>query len=263
MNILVCLKMVSQARFTDSLRDSRTDRLSGGQLVMNPADSYALELALRLKDRRNDIFITVLTMAPQYADHILRTALAMGADKAVHICDKAFAGSDTIMTAETISRAIKKLPPQDMILCGKKAIDSETGHIGPQLGVALGIPWVTNVTDISFGEDSDIELVRSQESSVVGLKLKGRAVLTVCNGTGMVRAPGIIGLRRSREQPIELWDRHALGIEDAQAGTNGSGTQTVSVTETKFRNRPNKTYCSVREGTAQICSLIKEACSHE
>ena len=83
MNILVCLKMVSQARFTDSLRDSRTDRLSGGQLVMNPADSYALELALRLKDRRNDIFITVLTMAPQYADHILRTALAMGADAVV------------------------------------------------------------------------------------------------------------------------------------------------------------------------------------
>ena len=129
--------------------------------------------------------------------------------------------------------------------------------------MALGIPWVTNVTDISFGEDSDIELVRSQESSVVRLKLKSRAVLTVCNGTGMVRAPGIIGLRRSRELPIELWDRHALGIEDAQAGTNGSGTQTVSVTETKFRNRPNKTYGSIREGTAQICSLIKEACSHE
>ena len=125
MNILVCLKMVSQARFTDSLNDTGADRLSGGQLVINPADAYALELALRLKDKKSDTFITVLTMAPQYAEHILRTALAMGADRAVHICDGAFAGSDTIMTALTISRAIEHIGPQDIILCGKKAIDSE------------------------------------------------------------------------------------------------------------------------------------------
>ena len=68
MNILVCLKMVSQARFTDSLNDTGADRLSGGQLVINPADAYALELALRLKDKKSNTFITVLTMAPQYAE---------------------------------------------------------------------------------------------------------------------------------------------------------------------------------------------------
>ena len=258
MNILVCLKMVSQARFTDSLGDIGADRLSGGQLVINPADSYALELALRLKDKKSDTFITVLTMAPQYAEHILRTALAMGADKAVHICDSAFAGSDTIMTAQVIARAIKLLEPQDLILCGKKAIDSETGHIGPQLGAILGLPCAVNVTDIRFGTQSRIELVRSQENGTVLLGLDECAVITVCNGVGMVRSPGILGMRRSQSIPIDILDGRTLGFDDPKIGAKGSYTQTISVTDTQLRSRLCSVTDSVSDGVERIYRLIEE-----
>ena len=92
MNILVCLKIVSQATFTDSLTDNY-DRLSGGRLGINPADAYALELALRIKDNAPETMVTVVTMAPSYAENALRDAIAAGADRAVLICDSALAGS--------------------------------------------------------------------------------------------------------------------------------------------------------------------------
>lgn len=263
MNILVCLKMVSQARFTDSLNDNGADRLAGGQLVINPADSYALELALRLKDKKSDTFITVLTMAPQYAEHILRTALAMGADRAVHICDGAFAGSDTTMTALAVSRAIERIGPQDLILCGKKAIDSETGHIGPQLGAILGLPCATNVTDIRFSERSGIELIRSQDNGIVLLGLAGKAVVTVCNGVSMVRSPGILGMRRSMSMPIEVLDGCALGFDDPHVGANGSYTRTISVTDTKLHSRLGSSTDSVSEGVEWISRLIKKGDEHD
>ena len=134
MNILVCLKMVSRATYTDMLcsDDASDDRLSGGAIGINPADAYALETALKLKDRYG-AYVTVLSMSPMLAEPMLRSALAMGADEAVLVCDRIFAGSDTIATAKTLSAALKALPRQDMIFCGSKAIDSETGHIGAQL----------------------------------------------------------------------------------------------------------------------------------
>ena len=125
MNILVCLKIVSQATFTDSLTDN-DDRLSGGKLGINPADAYALELALRIKDNAPETMVTVVTMAPSYAENALRDAIAAGADRAVLICDSALAGSDTLVTANILAAAINRLGGFDLVLCGRKAIDSET-----------------------------------------------------------------------------------------------------------------------------------------
>ena len=136
MNILVCLKIVSQATFTDSLTDN-DDRLSGGKLGINPADAYALELALRIKDNAPETMVTVVTMAPSYAENALRDAIAAGADRAVLICDSALAGSDTLVTANILAAAINRLGGFDLVLCGRKAIDSETGHIAPQLSERL------------------------------------------------------------------------------------------------------------------------------
>ena len=258
MNILVCIKMVSQAQFTDSLNDAATDRLSGGQLVMNPADSYALELALRIKDRKSGTFITVLTMAPQYAEYILRTALAMGADKAVHICDRAFAGSDTLMTSVIISKCVKQLPPQDLILCGQNAIDSETGHIGPQLAALLDMPCASNVTGFSLNPDGGIDLIRSQGSGLVELHTDCAAVLSVCNGTSMVRSPSIRGMRRSKSMLVDLVDAKTLGLNDAQAGVHGSGTQTISVAETCFKKRAHETAADAGQAVERICKMLAE-----
>lgn len=187
----------------------------------------------------------------------------MGADRAVHICDGAFAGSDTIMTALTISRAIEHIGPQDIILCGKKAIDSETGHIGPQLGAILGLPCATNITDIRFGENSRVELTRSQENGIVLLALDRSAVITICNGVGMVRSPRILGMRRSQSMPVEVLDRHTLGFDDPHIGTNGSYTRTISVTDTKLRSRLCSATDSLSVGVEWIRGMIEQGDDHD
>lgn len=257
MNILVCLKMVSQSRFTDFLNENEADRLSAGQLTVNPADAYALEMALRIKDRRQNVTVTVLTMGPQYAEHILRTAIAMGADKAVHICDSAFAGSDTIMTAEFIGEAIKRLPPQDLILCGKKALDSETGHIGPQLGVKLNISTVTNV--VSFTTDGNVvRMLSSKDKGMLELQGEMPLILMVCNGADMVRVPSIMGMRRSKNAEIELLNGAKLGITDPKAGKNGSGTETISVRNIKYEKRNHLSTDDITAGTEKLLSMLKQ-----
>lgn len=154
MQIAVLLKLVSQSTFMDSLAENVKDRLASGQLVINPADEYALELALRLRDRCNGSKVTVVTMSPACAEQVLYETLAMGADEAVHICDSAFAASDTLVTARILASALKKLPPQDMILCGQRSIDSETGHIGAQLAVYLEKPVITNTLSV-WRDESD------------------------------------------------------------------------------------------------------------
>lgn len=257
MNILVCLKLVSQAQFADSLKES-ADRLSSGQLAMNPADEYALEMALRLKDRYPDICITVISMAPQYAEHILRTAVAMGADKAVHLCDSAFAGSDTIATSTIIARAIQSLPPQDIILCGRKAIDSETGHIGPQLAERLALPYAGAALDLAMPRKGILEFCRAQDNGIVRVQAKAPLVISLCNSSTMIRSPSIMGLRKSRKAEILLLDSRVLGFDSRSVGTSLSGTETVSVKEMNFRSRKQKSTADTAEGAKLIYTLLRE-----
>lgn len=259
MNILVCLKMVSQSTYSDTFDDaSGAERLSGGQLGINPADAYALELALRLKDIDSSVHITAITMAPKTAEMILRTALAMGVDEAVHISDRIFAGADTIATSATLAGAIRSLPPQDLILCGKKAVDSETGHIGPQLGALLGIPVITNVLEFSASE-SGITALRSQENGTVQYGCGFPALLTVVNGTSMVRSATIMGMRRSKNVLVQLLTGAELGMDAAHAGQNASGTETIEVRQLRFAHRGGQRETSAEAGAAAIADMLRRA----
>lgn len=255
MNILVCVKIVSQATFSDSLSDSN-DRLSGGKLGINPADAYALELALRIKDKEKGTMVTVLTMAPPYVEKSLRDAIAAGADEAVMICDSRAAGSDTLATSKIIAAAIKTLPPQDLILCGKKAIDSETGHIGPQLRVLLDMPLLTNVTSFALNAGT---VTANCARDGVAAQYSGAlpAILTVCNGTDMVRSPTIMGIRRSKNAVIKQLSLDELNVDVDEVGLEGSPTRTVSVETISFR-RGKKNLCNDAEaGSLKLMELLK------
>lgn len=255
MNILVCIKIVSQATFSDSLSE-KDDRLSGGSLGINPADAYALELALRIKDKEQGTMVTVLTMAPSYVEKSLRDAVAAGADDAVIISDSRAAGSDTLATSKIIAAAIKTLPAQDLILCGKKAIDSETGHIGPQLGVLLDLPVLTNVT--AFRVDGDT-VTASCSRDGVSAEHSGKlpAILTVCNGTEMVRSPTIMGIRRSKKAEIKQLTLDHLAVNKADVGLEGSPTRTVSLETISFR-RGKKNFCNdVNSGSRRLAELLR------
>lgn len=255
MNILVCLKIVSQAQFSDTL-SAGTDRLSGGSLGINPADMYALELALRVKDKQPETVVTVVTMAPGCAEHSLRTAIAVGADRAVLISDSRASGSDTFVTARILAAAVRKLPRQQLILCGRKAIDSETGHIGPQLAEILDIPLATGVLSFS-PDDSRVGFVCARDGFSAEYSGALPAVLTVCNGTDMVRNPTISGLRRSKNADILRFDLDELGISPDAAGVEGSPTRTVKVEDTGFRRGGGCRIYGAAEGVARLLELLK------
>ena len=255
MNILVCVKIVSQATFSDSLSEN-DERLSGGKLGINPADAYALELALQIKDKNPGTTVTVLTMAPPLAEKSLRDAIAAGADEAVMISDVRAAGSDTLATSKIIAAAIKKLPPQDLILCGKKAIDSETGHIGPQLRALLGLPLLTSV--LSFAVDgSELNTLCGRDGFTAEYSGTLPAILTICNGTDMVRNPTIMGIRRSKNAVIKQFNLDALAVDINDVGLDGSPTRTVSVETISFRRGKKNLCTSLEEGSARLAELLK------
>lgn len=237
MQIAVLLKLVSQSTFMDSLTEDIKDRLSSGQLVINPADEYALELALRLRDCCKDSKVAVVTMSPACAEHTLYEVLAMGADEAIHICDSAFAGSDTLITARILAAALKKLPPQDLVLCGQRSIDSETGHIGAQLAVYLEKPIITNTLSIWMDESDALHLTRLQDDGVVEICCENSSVLSVCRGTEAIRVPSILGKKRAREKCIIHMNSASLGVIPQEVGASGSPTRVVRARKIRYRTR--------------------------
>ncbi|HSQ87218.1 MAG TPA: electron transfer flavoprotein subunit beta/FixA family protein, partial [Romboutsia sp.] len=151
MNILVCIKQVPDT--TEVKLDPKTGTLirDGVPSIINPDDKAGLEEALNLKDKL-DAKVTVLTMGPPQAKNALREALAMGADKAILLTDRAFAGADTLATSSTIAGAIKKLD-YDLIIAGRQAIDGDTAQVGPQIANHLDIPSITYVEKLEVKDD--------------------------------------------------------------------------------------------------------------
>lgn len=261
MNILVCLKIVSQATYQDSISDS-DDRLKGGAVGINPADAYALELALRIKDVHKEAMVTVVTMAPSFAEKVLRDAIATGADRALLISDARAAGSDTLVTSKILAAAIKTLPEQDVILCGRKAIDSETGHIAPQLSALLGVPVLTSVTKFSITEDK-VFAVSTLDGFTAEYYGKMPCILSVVNGTDMVRSPTIMGMRRSKNAAIPVLNIDNIGIEASEAGLTGSPTRTVAVESLSFRKGHGIKTCDIDSGASELISRALGGVVHE
>ena len=152
MNIIVCIKQVPDT--TNVRIDPETNTLvrSGVQSIVNPFDMYAIEEGVRLKEKFGGL-VTILTMGPPQAEEALREAISLGADEAVLVSDRAFAGSDTWATSYTLSRTIQKIGKFDIIICGKQAIDGDTAQVGPGIAAFLDIPQITFVKKIEDIKD--------------------------------------------------------------------------------------------------------------
>ncbi|RXI73398.1 electron transfer flavoprotein subunit beta/FixA family protein, partial [Clostridium tetani] len=151
MNIVVCVKQVPDT--TEVKIDPVTGTLirEGVPSIMNPDDKNALEEALRLKES-NGAKVTVITMGPPQAESTLREALSMGADEAILISDRAFAGADTLATATALSAAIKKLD-YDIVFAGRQAIDGDTAQVGPEIAENLDLPQITYVEKVEVDKE--------------------------------------------------------------------------------------------------------------
>lgn len=223
MNIVVCIKQVPD---TNEVRiDKKTGTLirEGVPSIINPDDKNALEEALRLKDQYG-AKVVVLTMGPPQAKLALKEALAMGADEAVLLSDRAFAGADTWATSTTIAGAIKRFD-FDIILCGRQAIDGDTAQVGPQIAEHLNLPQVTYVEKLEI-DDKEIIAHRAVEDGYYKIKTKMPVLLTAIGELNEPRYPSIKGIYDAfREKEIKVWSLDDIIVDNTQIGLKGSPTQ--------------------------------------
>ena len=158
MKIIVCIKQVPNT--TEIKIDPVKNTLirDGVPSIINPDDKTAIEVALQLKEKHG-AEVVVLTMGPMQAEKALREALAMGADEAYLLSDRAFAGSDTLATSTIIAAAVKKLGA-DLVLCGRQAIDGDTAQVGPQIAEHLGIPQITYAAAVDYDAEREVLVVK-------------------------------------------------------------------------------------------------------
>ena len=177
MKILVCVKQVPDTNEVKIDPVKGTLIRDGVPSILNPDDANALEAALMLKDKDPDVEIAVLTMGPPQAGYMLRECLAMGADEAYLLSDRAFGGADTCATSTTIAAGIRKVEGVDVIFAGRQAIDGDTAQVGPQVAQRLGIPVVTYVQSIRMDEDK-VTVQRQMEDGYEVVEVKLPCLLT-------------------------------------------------------------------------------------
>ena len=224
MNIIVTLKQVPDTH--EVKIDPKTGALirEGVPSIINPEDKNAIEEALRIKESNDDVEVTVLSMGPPQAEIALREALAMGADGAILLSDKAFAGADTLATSYLLSMAIKKIKNYDLILCGRQAIDGDTAQVGPQLAEGLDLPQAAYAEEINI--QGNLVTVKCNFDSVTRvIEMETPALITVSNRINRPRFKTMNGvLRAFRDKEIVTWTKEDLKLNPMRIGINGSPT---------------------------------------
>jgi len=231
MHAIVCIKQVPDTTEVKINPETNTLVREGIASIINPFDTYAIEEALRLKEKFGGK-VTVLSMGPLQAREALKEAIAMGADEGVLLSDRAFAGSDTWATAYTLSQAIRRLAPFDVILCGKQAIDGDTGQVGPGIARQLQIPQLTYICRLQefdpVARRIRVERLLEEGREIVSCSLP--ALLTVVKDINQPRYPTFMGIRRATRLEIPVWGAQALpDANPAYLGLSGSPTQVVRI----------------------------------
>jgi len=230
MHIVVCIKQVPDSAQIRVHPVTNTIMRQGVPTIINPYDLFALEAALELRDKHGGE-ITVLTMGPPSAEDSLRKALTYGADRAVLLTDRFFAGSDTLATSFALSKAIEKIGAiwgaPDIVFAGKQTIDGDTAQVGPGVARRLGLHQLTYISKI-VGLDQQtgvIELERRAEGGTQALRSRTPCLVTMLEGTAEIRRGSFADALRAARAEIVIWNAAAAGIDDVtKCGLRGSPT---------------------------------------
>jgi electron transfer flavoprotein beta subunit len=228
LQIIVCIKQVPDTQEVRLDPVTHTLKREGVKAIINPFDLYALEEGLRVKDSQGGR-VTVLTMGPPQAESALREAMGYGADGAVLLSDRKFAGADTWATALTLARAIEKMGGADLIFTGKQAIDGDTAQVGPMLAAILEIPYASWARKLSFQNDGALRVERLLDHGYDAVELKLPALITVVKEINEPRLPSFKAKLKARIEAIPMWGLADLDLSPEQAGLAGSFTQVVQV----------------------------------
>jgi len=223
LNILVCIKQVPKVSQVKIDPGTGTLIREGVEGIINPNDKNAMEEALVLRESHGGK-VTAITMGPPQAEEALREALAMGVDEAILLCDRAFAGSDTLATSYILSTAIKKSGGFDLIICGTEATDGMTAHIGPQIAEYLHLPQVTYTRKVEV-EGNVLRAERKIEDGYEMVETLLPALITVAREANEPRIAPIDGIMEAFEKEIVVWHAGDLDVDKDQTGLAGSPTQ--------------------------------------
>jgi electron transfer flavoprotein beta subunit len=257
MNIIVCIKQVPETTEVRINPETNTLMREGVKSIINPFDMYAIEEAVRLKERFGGK-ITVVTMGPPQADSALREAISMGADEGYLVCDRAFAGSDTWATSYTLAGAIKKLGVFDLIICGKQASDGDTAQVGPGISTHLNIPQVTYVKKVEEATDKSMRVERMLEEGYEIIQTPLPALLTVVKEINEPRIPSLKGLMRAKSAKITILTQKELDLDPQQIGLCGSPTQVVKIFTPTPRTGGQILTGETADIAKQLVDLIKD-----
>jgi len=228
MNIVVCIKQVPGT--TEIKIDPETNTLvrEGVKSIVNPFDAYALEEAVRIRERCGGRVIAI-TMGPPQAEEALRETVTLGADEAILLSDRAFAGSDTLATSYTLSKAIAGISDCDLIICGRQTLDGDTGQVGPELAERLQIPFVAYVSKVEELSEGYLRVQRMVEEGYEVIETTLPAVITVVKEINVPRLPSLRGMAKAKSVEIPVWTAQEIGIDENKVGSAGSPTWVVKV----------------------------------
>jgi electron transfer flavoprotein beta subunit len=256
MKIIVPIKQVpdmSQVKFDNE--HGRVDRSSAG-VEINPFDLNAIEAAVRIKELSNGHIIAI-SMGPLSAESSLKDALARGVDEAILLSDSAFSGSDTLATSCIISSAIKKLGDFDLIICGEKTVDGDTGQVGPEIAEHLGIPHVSYASAIKAVNP---KLLVSYEMNNVRYTIESAfpVLITVTKDINTPRLPAFSDKMKARKTDIRRWTSADLipDITLDRVGVEGSPTRVFRVTIPTENDRKGKIFRDSPENAVKEVATI-------
>lgn len=257
MNIMVCMKQVPDTAIAIKL-DAEQKSIDRSEItyVVNPFDEYAIEAGLQLKEKYGGE-VTLVTMGPDRADEALRTGLAMGADKGVHISDPALEGSDTLVTAKVLAAAIKGLP-YDIVLCGKVATDDNSGQVGPALAELLGIPHISGATTLEVDDDAKkATATREVEGGFMRMEVPIPAVITAEKDLNAPRYPSLPGIMKAKTKPVDKKDVASLGMDPASVGLAGSKLQPMGMSLPPEREAGRIIEGEAEEAAKELARLLR------
>lgn len=228
MHIIVCIKQVPGTTNVQIDPEKGTLKREGVEAIVNPFDEYAIEEAVRLKEKVGGK-VTVITMGPPQAESALRQAISVGCDEAILICDRAFAGADTWATSYAISTAIKTIGDFDVIFCGKQATDGDTAQVGPSVAEMLNIPHVAYVKKLEEVSEKSIKVQRMMEDGYDLIEVPLPCLFTVVKEINTPRIPSLKGKMAAKKANIKQLSASAINADTTKTGLAGSPTQVSKI----------------------------------
>ncbi|WP_312833279.1 electron transfer flavoprotein subunit beta/FixA family protein [Sedimentibacter saalensis] len=258
MNILVCIKQVPETNKVEVDPVTGVLKRNGVDSKMNPYDLYAIETALRVKEKTGGT-ITVITMGPPQAAGVIREAFAMGADEGVLISDRKFGGADVLATSYTLAQGIKKTGDFELILCGKQTTDGDTAQVGPEVSEWLNIPSVSNVCKIIDIEKNSISVEMDMTDDIEIAKVEYPCLLAVDKDIFMPRLPSYTRKINTKDKQITVMSLDDMEDKDEKHyGLNGSPTQVQRIFPPSVNAHREMWAGSNSELTTQLLNKLKE-----